>query len=180
MEAGRAAHSAGDACLTVWCVEALIFKPLNSAHKNRVRAGVWACACRLSFPCLRSLAILILAGALLTPFFSGLILFAQVDRCGCGIACCKTAKVSCCRRPRQNAGTTGAHWVNLPGCPTGCGPNIGLPSPLSAALAAESGDSGPTTVTSYLRLPARPPDTRRGAGFALFERPPPSFPVSRS
>jgi len=121
----------------------------------------------------------VLIAALLTPFFSGLILFAQDEGRSCQTACCKGGRGSCCHRSRQQGGATGAGWVNLPGCPAGCG-HIGLPPLPDPALSKGHREFCPVTMASFPAPAGHPGGTTGEVKFALFGRPPPVSPFPQS
>jgi hypothetical protein len=141
---------------------------------------VWDYARPFSLLSQRAVASGIVIAALLTPFFSGLILFAQGEGRNCNMACCKHAKDSCTHRSRQEDDAINPLWANSQECPTGCGQKIAPPPPPITTLAADRCDFGQTTTVSFLQPATLPPYSSGQAEFALFGRPPPSYPLSHT
>ena len=118
--------------------------------------------------------VAILALTMLAPFLQGFALALQAGNPACGMACCKTAKAACHR-----SGHEGDHqfprWTAGAECPSGCGQEVSLTGPVCAGLTANVSLAGPTLCASYAPYLPQSEDVRFGAGFALFERPPPFF-----
>ena len=133
---------------------------------------------RVSFPATllqawRSAAAALLLLVFLIPYGSGLAGLAESDGPGCGMRCCKGAK-ACCRRSDRNAHEDGPGWMAWSKCPGGCEQLPASSGALSVGLVASRVEVHPAVPVAHLRISAGSPRGSSEAGFALFERPPPS------